>query len=95
MMGLNFMPNYYVDITKYFKAKQNAIMKHVSQNPKRFDDLAKLMNSYRAAQCNAPIGVYAEAYYVNGSFPFTDITNILPSSLGFKPFHISKVNGFL
>ena len=95
MMGLKFIPNYYVDITKYFKAKQNAIMKHESQNPKRFVDLAKLMNSYRAAQCNAPIGIYAEAYYFNRSFPFTDITNILPDSLGFKPFHISKVHGFL
>ena len=62
MMGINFDPDYYVDITSVFKCKLNAISYHVSQSPKRFSDLIKIMNSYRAAQCNAPLGEYAEAY---------------------------------
>ena len=28
LMGLNFNPDYYVDITKYFKTKVRAILKH-------------------------------------------------------------------
>ena len=78
--------------TEYFELKSNAIMKHKSQNPNRFVELAKLMNSYRAGQCNAPIGVFAEAYFFERSFPFVDISNILPSSLDLRPFHIKNVN---
>ena len=61
-MGINFNPNYYVDITDYYELKKEAILKHKTQKPQRFVDLFKLMNSYRAAQCNAPKGKYAEAY---------------------------------
>ncbi len=95
MMGINFNPIYYVDITEFFKEKTNAVLKHKSQNPKRFVNLIKLMNSYRAAQCNAPLGTYAEAYYYEKSFPFSDISSILPSSLKIRPFHIREQNGFL
>ncbi len=95
LMGVNFKPNYYVDITNYFKKKKEAILKHKSQKPQRFVDLIKLMNSYRAAQCNAPLGRYAEAYSFSSSFPFTDIREILPSSLKVRPFHIDNQNGFL
>ena len=95
LMGINFHPNYYVDITDYYIAKKNAILKHKSQNPQRFVDLFELMNSYRAAQCNAPIGCYAEAYSFIPSFPFSDIREILPSALKLRPFHIENHHGFL
>ncbi len=95
LMGINFIPNYYVDISEFFQMKKDAIMKHESQNPNRFVELAKLMNGYRAAQCNAPKGFFAEAYLFDRSFPFADISNILPSSLDLRPFHIKNVNGFL
>ena len=48
------------------------------------------MNSYRAAQCNAPKGRYAEAYSFEPSFPFTDIRQILPSPLKLRSFHIEN-----
>tara|TARA_A100001015_G_scaffold310795_1_gene412828 strand:+ start:4779 stop:5468 length:690 start_codon:yes stop_codon:yes gene_type:complete len=95
LMGVNFQPNYYIDITDHFEKKKEAILKHKSQKPQRFVDLIKLMNSYRAAQCNAPQGRYAEAYSFTSSFPFTDIRKILPSSLKLRPFHIDNHNGFL
>ena len=95
LMGINFNPNFYVDITKHFFLKKEAILKHETQNPQRFINLAKLMNSYRAAQCNAPKGKYAEAYYYEPSFPFTDIRHILPSPLKLLPFHIDSQHGFL
>ena len=53
------------------------------------------MNSYRAAQCNAPKGEYAEAYFFENSFPFSDIRNMLPKSFKIRPFHIENINGFL
>ncbi len=95
MMGINFKPDYYIDISNHFLSKINSIMCHKSQNPKRFSNLITLMNSYRAAQCNAPIGCYAEAYSFESSFPFSDIRNLLPQGLKIRPFHIDNVNGFL
>ena len=95
LMGLNFDPSYYIDITDCFEKKIQSIMAHRSQKPERFANLAKIMNSYRSAQCNAPLGNYAEAYSFNNSFPFADIRNILPKSLPLRPFHISKENGLL
>ena len=95
LMGVNFQPNYYFDITDHFEKKIEAILSHNSQSPQRFVDLSKLMNSYRAAQCNAPQGRYAEAYSFSPSFPFTDIRELLPPSLKVKPFHIDNQNGFL
>ena len=95
MMGLNFNPNYYVDITSEFNLKIKAILKHKSQAPERFVNLAKLMNSYRAAQCNAPIGKFAEAYKFNKNFPFSDIRSLLPKSLNILPFDIKNQRGFL
>ena len=95
LMGLNFHPDYYIDITNCFDKKIKSIMAHKSQKPERFVNLAKLMNSYRSAQCNAPVGCYAEAYSINNSFPFADIRNILPKSPPFRPFNILKENGFL
>ena len=95
LMGINFHPNYYVDITDYYGAKKNAILKHKSQNPQRFVDLFELMNSYRAAQCNAPKGYYAEAYSFISSFPFSDIREFLPAPLKIRSFYIKDQNGFL
>ena len=76
MMGLNFNPNYYVDITSEFNLKIKAILKHKSQAPERFVNLAKLMNSYRAAQCNAPIGKFAK-HASSIKFPFFRYKNII------------------
>ena len=95
LMGVNFNPNFYVDITEHFLLKEEAILKHETQKPQRFVDLFKLMNSYRAAQCNAPKGKYAEAYVFEPSFPFSDIREILPPPLELKPFHIESHNGLL
>ena len=36
LMGVNFLPNYYFDITDYFGKKKEAILKHNSQSPQRF-----------------------------------------------------------
>ena len=95
LMGINFNPNYYVDITDHYNLKKEAILKHKTQSPQRFVDLFELMNSYRAAQCNSPKGRYAEAYSFVPSFPFPDIREILPSPIKLRPFYIKNQHGFL
>ena len=79
----------------WYKLKKEAILKHQTQDPQRFVSLFELMNSYRAAQCNAPKGNYAEAYNFIPSFPFSDIREILPSPLKLRPFQIENQHGFL
>ena len=49
LMGVGFMPEFYVDITPYQQEKQAAIMAHESQEPHRFARAAEMMNSFRAA----------------------------------------------
>ena len=75
--------------------KINSISAHKTQKPERFINLAKLMNAYRSAQCNASKGRYAEAFYFEPSFPFSDIRKILPEPPEILPFHIKNINGFL
>ena len=95
LMGVNFSPNYYVDITDHYELKKEAVLKHKTQSPQRFIDLFELMNSYRAAQCNSPKGKYAEAYSFAPSFPFLDIRELLPAPQSLRPFHIKNQHGFL
>ena len=95
MMGIDFNPLYYIDISKYMTYKIKSISCHKTQKPERFVNLAKLMNTYRSAQCNAPKGTYAEAYFFEPSFPFSDIRNVLPVSPKVLPFHIENINGLL
>ena len=88
LMGVGFTPDYYVDITPYAADKTKAIMAHDSQYPERFAEAARIMNRYRAAQCNAPDGHYAEAYRLEGRFPFTDIRAMLPDAPAYRPFYV-------
>ena len=88
LMGVGFTPDFYVDITPFFAAKQAAIMAHDSQEPERFAAASALMNRFRAAQCNAPDGHYAEAYRLDIRFPFTDIRDLLPPPPPYRPFYV-------
>ena len=69
LMGVNFYPDYYVDISEKFEEKSKALLCHKSQRPEKFLEAIKLMNRYRAAQCNAPNGCYAEVYRYEKKFP--------------------------
>lgn len=90
LMGVNFNPDFYIDITPFFNQKTEAILKHDSQNPKKFAEATKLLNRFRSAQCNAPNGHYAEAYRQDKIFPFSDIRSLLPSSPGINSFYNSS-----
>ncbi len=90
LMGINFIPDFYIDITLHFDQKARAILKHESQNPSKFLEATKLLNRFRSAQCNAPTENYAEAYRHEKTFPFADIRELLPSSPGINSFYKSS-----
>jgi len=95
LLGVNFVPEIYVDITKYFNFKKEAILCHKSQNPSSFLEAAEIMNRYRAAQCNAPKENYAEAYRLDKRFPFCDIRDLLPSPPPYRPFNKRSENALI
>ncbi len=80
LMGVNFNPNIYIDISQHIEEKLSAIMCHQSQNPEKFVHTTKLLNNFRAGQCNGKVDGYAEAYFFESIFPFSDIRNLLPQA---------------
>jgi len=95
LMGVNFTPNYYIDISKHFELKKNAILKHKSQNSKKFYKAIEICNRFRAAQCNAPDGSYAEVYRFEPTFPFLDIRSLLPESLPIRSYYKNLSNSLI
>lgn len=95
LMGVGFAPETYVDITAHQSEKQAAIMAHESQYPDRFAAAAELHNRFRAAQCNAPDGHYAEAFRMFRRFPFADAGAILPPPPPLRPFYVPGSDAFL
>ena len=95
LMGVGFQPEFYVDITVWQAEKQAAILAHHSQIPQRFADGAALLNRFRAAQCNAPDGHFAEAYRTSPRFPFADIRGLLPPPPPYRPFYVPGSDSFL
>ena len=95
LMGVNFTPNYYIDISKHFELKKNAILKHKSQNSEKFYKAIEINNRFRAAQCNAPDGSYAEVYRFEPTFPFLDIRLLLPESLPIRSYYKNLSNSLI
>ena len=95
LMGIGFEPDFYVDITAHAKEKHAAIMAHESQQPGRFGRAVEIMNRYRAAQCNAPDDHRAEAWRVEGRFPFADIRSMLPPAPPYRPFYIPSSDALI
>ena len=95
LLGINFVPTFYFDITRFFQKKKEAILKHTSQDPQRFLNAVELTNQFRAAQCNHPIGSYAEVYRYDNKFPFADIRTLLPNAPNYRPFYIKNSNSLI
>ena len=95
LMGVNFTPNYYIDISEHFELKKNAILKHKSQNAAKFYKALEINNRFRAAQCNASDGSYAEVYRFELIFPFLDIRSLLPISLPIRPYYKNLSNSLI
>ena len=87
LMGVGFMPEFYVDTTTLASEKKTAIMAHKSQHPERFARAAAIADRFRAAQCNAPDDHRAEAFRLARRFPFADIRAMLPPPPPLRPFY--------
>lgn len=95
LLGVNFIPSYYIDITRCFHFKKEAILKHSSQNPHKFLSAVELTNQFRAAQCNHPTGSYAEVYRYDNKFPFADIRSLLPNAPDLRPYYNNNINSLI
>ncbi len=95
LMGVNFQPEIYIDITDHFDEKKKAIMCHKSQNPKKFVEAVTLLNRFRSAQCNAAEKTYAECYRSFRRFPYADISSLIPNKIKIKPYYKNFRNSFL
>ena len=95
LMGINFKPDYFVEITNSFDEKIKSILFHKTQQPDKFVNAVKLLNRFRAAQCNAPEQCYAEAYRKGNNFPFSDIRMLIPNSPPIRQFYTLDSDGFI
>jgi len=95
LMGINFNPDFYIDISEFFEEKCKSINAHESQNPMNFIEVVTLMNRYRSAQCNAPENNYAEAYRFNKRFPFSDIRLLIPDPPKYRPFYNNNLDSLV
>ena len=95
LMGVNFIPEYYLDISSHIEKKKKAIFEHKSQSPKKFYEATLLLNRFRSAQCNTADGQYAEAYRFEKRFPFSDIRSLLPNSPSINPFYKSNLKSLI
>ena len=87
LMGVNFNPNIYIDISEYFQNKTKAILKHKSQKPEKFLKAIEINNKFRAAQCNAGGNSFAEVFRFEPSFPFVDLRSLLPTTMPIRPYY--------
>ena len=85
LQGVGAEPVFYVDITEHFPLKIQAIRCHVSQDPERFVAAISTQNTFRATQCNASAGTYAEAYGFRQVYPFVDIRALMPPAPAVHP----------
>ena len=95
LMGTGFVPDFYIDITPFMPAKLSAIAEHHTQEPSRFAEATRFHNRFRAAQCNAPEGYFAEAYRFQPRFPFADIRALVPAAPPVRAFYQASADNFL
>ena len=95
LMGVNFIPEVYIEISDFMDDKINAILKHQSQNPEKFVNAAKILNQFRSAQCNGPLNTFAEAYRIEKKFPFSDIRSFLPKAPKYRKYYSNYSDGLI
>lgn len=65
MLGLHFVPEVLIDIGDVFKAKLDALSKHVSQSSLSMVEAVTVWNRFRGLQSGTRRFVYAEAYAID------------------------------
>ncbi|MFZ1679453.1 MAG: PIG-L deacetylase family protein [Rhizobiaceae bacterium] len=85
MNGTGFAPTFWVDVTRHWPAKEQAIRTHQSQDPERFIDACNRQGAFRAGECNGSPQSRAEAFRYEPRFPFADIRALLPPAPPLSP----------
>ncbi len=89
MMGNDFLPNYYVDITPFQDQKEQAILCHTSQGPEHFVEMSRVQGHFRSAQCGQLEG-FAEAFRHDPILPFADIRSLIPPAPPLQPMFVNS-----
>lgn len=89
MMGNDFLPNYYVDISQFQNLKEQAILCHKSQGPGHFVEMSRVQGRFRSAQCGRLNG-FAEAFRHDPIHPFADIRPLIPPPPQLKPIVVNS-----
>ena len=89
MMGNDFLPNYYVDITPFQDQKEQAILCHTSQGPEHFVEMSRVQGRFRSAQCGQLEG-FAEAFRHDPIHPFADIRSLIPPAPLLQPIVVNS-----
>jgi LmbE family N-acetylglucosaminyl deacetylase len=77
MLGLDFTPSTYVDVSDYMEKKKRAIALHASQPVVRFTEIVEVWNRFRGLQSGKPSCQYAEAFRFEPRFPFGSIDHLI------------------
>jgi LmbE family N-acetylglucosaminyl deacetylase len=77
MLGLDFTPSIYVDISEHMERKRQAIALHASQPVARYTEIVETWNRFRGLQSGKPSCRYAEAFRFEPRFPFGGINDLL------------------
>ena len=91
MMGNDFLPNYYVDITPFQDQKEQAILCHTSQGPEHFVEMSRVQGRFRSAQCGQLEG-FAEAFRHDPIHPFADIRSLIPPAPPLQPIVVNSAH---
>ena len=91
MMGNDFLPNYYVDITPFQDQKEQAILCHTSQGPEHFVEMSRVQGRFRSAQCGQLEG-FAEAFRHDPIHPFADIRSLIPTAPPLQPIVVNSAH---
>ena len=79
--GVDFIPDFYVDITKYFETKIAMLCKHESQVKGDPREMLEIVNRFRGMQCMKPEIKYAEAYKLYKRVDWVKAYELLPEDV--------------
>jgi N-acetylglucosamine malate deacetylase 1 len=77
MLGIDFQPGLYVDISAHMERKEQALALHASQPTGQYLEFIEVWNRFRGLQSGNPACRYAEAFRFEPRFPFGAIDGIL------------------
>jgi LmbE family N-acetylglucosaminyl deacetylase len=78
LAGVNFIPDYYVDITEQFNKKIKARSCHTSQYVDKGIERIKIVNRFRGMQCNSEKIKYAEVFKLFKKYGNVKAYELLP-----------------